>query len=1353
LKILNKPTLIFLFVIFILFFGIVEFLQSPIIADLVSEHITKNVLAKKGLKVEFEKVDLKVFPPTTYFSNVNFFKEDKGKGTKVRLDAKRIGFHFGLLDFFSSKFIVSKISLYDAEVKVNFKIGNKKTEKIAFKDIKELDIEKYLGMYKTEVFREIPFVLRELELDEVTVHLNDLRFLLDKINFKLFKRSFELSGRLEEFKYLKLKNWKNNEQELDFNFRLTKDKIDVKNLSFKNREDRINFKGEITEGKAGPMVNGWAFFIGRIENFSANFDFLKGITGLVDAKVKLSNRLIDPDAKLKVRFFDLHSKYEKVKWVSLEAQKIKKSLKVTDLNIEDGQAKLILKNDLMVPDYKNIDYNKLKASFTLKNFPTTTALYYVKALYPVKGKFNGSVDVSLKDKDIYFKVHKGFRLDDFRLRFPGSKTPLLKNNVISADFGEVIVKGNGDVLTNFDFLFPGSRIIISGEVLNKEDYLKFKTKEGTKIDFKELGPIAGVPIKGKGPININVQGPSENVTISMKPELEGFKILGFNLGNAKGEIDYIINQDKLEVRKLNSIFNRTEIDAKGNLSFGDNPSMNLFFEKPRASYKDSLEIYSNLTKDMEFLPDDLDLDYKAKFTLTGPMNLDKLLIKGELNGGSSALYLEDINGFETKFVFKNNKIKIFDLKIMEGKGNINGSFDYNLNNNDLNYSGKISGIRLSDIEVISKANLGFEGYLEGEFQGTRKKGNLYGTNVLNVMKSTIGNITVEDSKLSISKEGSRLFASGYFLKDKITFNSFLNLNKNDYKNPSYLNLDAKSEDIKEYLGFLSTHNMMDDDLQGSLEVQFKSTFDFYDVKKFNASLDFKKLNIKKGEVDISLDENSRNILVEKGKIKKWDLLISGENNFLKFEGNGEFYNKFKLVSSFKTDATLYKVLSPKLKGVKGSTEGKVMFIGDQDEILTNILLEGELQKLSIFGIPNYFEDINFNISLENKDLLIQEFHGRYGKGEMNLAGNVLLKLPLPDVNLDYNFSNIKVPILGLKKSFLLVSGRGMLEGDKIPYDLNGKYSIVYGDLRNELNEYYPSVQSSTFYEKYLPVELTRKNIPYLNFDLDLDIISPIEMRNTLTEIFFDGNVSITGTSERPVFNGKVSVIPEKSKIIFKANEFDLLEGVLELEDTPVKNPKIKFIGTSKIKEYLVKFGVEGPTDNLSLDLSSDPFLSKEDILSLLTLGITSEDSQGLSEKERTAITSVGLGTLLADQLKINQGLSSGLGLRLSVIPEVEEDEQYSGGEAREGTINPYATRYKSATNVKVKKQITKELDLSISSTVGGSIDQRQRMSADYYINRNMSLEGVYEIKTTQDANISNISNAFGADFIFRWSFK
>ena len=128
MKTLNKPTLIFLFVIVTLFFVIVEFLQSPKVANLVSEHITKKVLAKKGLDLNFEEVDLRVFPPTTFFRNVSLSMEDKKKGLRVTLNAKRVGFHFGILDFFSSDFIVSKISIYDAFTKINFK--SEKKEKV-----------------------------------------------------------------------------------------------------------------------------------------------------------------------------------------------------------------------------------------------------------------------------------------------------------------------------------------------------------------------------------------------------------------------------------------------------------------------------------------------------------------------------------------------------------------------------------------------------------------------------------------------------------------------------------------------------------------------------------------------------------------------------------------------------------------------------------------------------------------------------------------------------------------------------------------------------------------------------------------------------------------------------------------------------------------------------------------------------------------------------------------------------------------------------------------------------------------------------------------------------------------------
>jgi len=315
---------------FILFFGIVQFLQSPMVADLISERISKNILAQEGIDLNFEKVDLRVFPPTTYFRNVSFKKEDKGNGLKVTLKAKRVGFHFGLLDFFSSKFIVSKISIYDAETKINFKADKKTRPKF---DLKDFEIGKFQDLYRKNIISKLPFTIRQLELDEVVAYVNDKKFLLDKLSLKLFKRRFKLSGRLEEFKHLILEKWKPSEQELVFDFDLTKKQIVVKELSFKNREDRISFRGKVNDDKSGSVVDGSVLFFGRVENLALNLSFLKGIKGLVDAKIKVSNSLQDPDAKARFRFLELHSKYEKVERVILEIKKIKDSLTVTNLTI------------------------------------------------------------------------------------------------------------------------------------------------------------------------------------------------------------------------------------------------------------------------------------------------------------------------------------------------------------------------------------------------------------------------------------------------------------------------------------------------------------------------------------------------------------------------------------------------------------------------------------------------------------------------------------------------------------------------------------------------------------------------------------------------------------------------------------------------------------------------------------------------------------------------------------------------------------------------------------------------------------------------------------------------------------
>jgi len=239
---------------------------------------------------------------------------------------------------------------------------------------------------------------------------------------------------------------------------------------------------------------------------------------------------------------------------------------------------------------------------------------------------------------------------------------------------------------------------------------------------------------------------------------------------------------------LNSIHGRSEINGKGSLTFGDSPRMDLVFEKPRATYEDSLEIYETLTKNMEFLPADLNLDYSASFKVKGPMDLKKLVIDGQLKAGNNSIYFENINAFESKFQFKNNKVKLYDFKVLKGKGIITGEFNYNLYNNNLNYNGKISGVLLSDIEVLSNANLGFDGSLEGEFEGERKSDFFKSSNLLNIKNGIIDEEKIEDSTITITSEGKKVFSTGNFFGQKISFNSFFNFNKKEPKNLSYFNI-------------------------------------------------------------------------------------------------------------------------------------------------------------------------------------------------------------------------------------------------------------------------------------------------------------------------------------------------------------------------------------------------------------------------------------------------------------------------------------------------------------------------------------------------------------------------------------
>ena len=353
-------------------------------------------------------------------------------------------------------------------------------------------------------------------------------------------------------------------------------------------------------------------------------------------------------------------------------------------------------------------------------------------------------------------------------------------------------------------------------------------------------------------------------------------------------------------------------------------------------------------------------------------------------------------------------------------------------------------------------------------------------------------------------------------------------------------------------------------------------------------------------------------------------------------------------------------------------------------------------------------------------------------------------------SLNYQIDRATVPLF--KRSNVIVSSTGTVTGTDLPYKLNGKVTFLHGEILEDpadlMKENKVSIDE---YKKYLPEKDVLGNKGFIDLNLSFETASPVLIKNNMVEVYFRGNGQVTGDVLSPEFNTRLETVPNISKFKFKGHDFALSQGYVEIRDRGKNRiSDLKFAGAAKINDYDMRLDLSGTISNVNVELSSEPALSKEDLLSLLTLGVTSDMSKNLEAGERRFVTTVGIGTLLVDQLKINEDLNSTLGLKLSVQPEFKEDETtlISGKSA---VSDGSTSRLKSATKVKINKQINNRVDVSLSSTIGGSLEQKQEMNINFNINKNFSLEGVYEVKPTEDEN-TNTPNSLGADLKWRKSF-
>ncbi len=1335
MKIINKYSLFFLIIVTGLFLASLQISNSKHFNSLIQKRISSYIKKLYKFDIEFERMDLGFFPPSTKFYNVRLYELKKDKKVKV-VNSDEVIIKFSYLDFFRSKLIVDTISISNGLINYNI-LGTENKTKLK----KDLDIKVIYQVYSQN---KIKFKVRSIALENIDLNIGRDKTYIKNANISLYEKTFNIKALLEKFN---ISSYKEIHQidSLLLDIEFDSDKVRVKNMSIYKGINNYQCNGYIYQDGSNYVYNGKFRFIGQLNDMLAisniKSNIVKGNSGYLDVEAYFEG---------KNKNFNIKSNLEinKFKGELGEFSKIITNLRIKDnflivdkMEIYKDKSYIKLTKPITI---LNIDKMKLvygKLSVSLRDMHTNDILYLLKNLNNMKGIMTGNVDIELTKNNVTFMLHDNFKIKDFKLFSPDNQV-ILENSNIFINNGKILYQLNKNV--TLDMVIKFSNSYFHGIATFDNDKMNFYTKK-SNVNLKELGPIFGLQLYGNGILNTNISGNYDNLKYIFIPKMKNFSIFNYNLGNIDAKVS--IGQD-LVLNIENGICNyrSTSFIIDGFFKFGKSKNYQLNFDIKKGNSRDIKYLLKPLLTYNKALKSFVDIsyfNYRANFMLNGNLRTNNISVNGRYYSDKVSLFEESIGKVGFDFKLNNQKLVLDNINIRKSLGSIVGDISIDMINKINNYNFKFDNIYLRSFYYYNKFNMGYDGEIYGFFNMSSSPNSFKIDSNLNIRNSMLGDESVDDSSISITSNKNNINIKGNFIKDMVTIDS-------NIKNKRYISFKSNfNVYIYNLMSIFSNHNLKNDEIGGQLNGSLIFDLDLKNWKRLNLSFMLDNLFLEKGDLRLNLNKGKDSILIENGIIKKWNILLSGRYDKVLSQAYGNMYSKFNLSQLIDSNASFLELFYSKISGVRGRILVNHKLTVNNGNILNKIFSNSKGFSFKLDFINSSFSSIDYDIIIDNRDLFINNFSGIVGDGTIYISGNVFLNIPYPKLSLRGKLRSTE--FLFLKRTKMKVSGDLNFSGYGIPYNLYGNINIENGIIGDAIKDIRSEFGISESYKKFIPsIRTASLNKAYIKNDLKLKLENGISIKNNILDLKLKGQCYIKGQSDNNLINGTISIIPNTSKFLFRGNKFFIKRGSIDFVDKIRKEiPIVDFSGSTTIGDYNIILNVNGPVSNVRIDLSSEPSLPKNDILSLLTLGVTSDVSKSLDEKDQQSLVTLGLGNLLIDQLKISEGIGKTFGVRVSVLPEfVKEDRSLLEGRSRDSQSS---SNLKTSTKVKVQNQIAKDVDLSFSSTISKGSDQKQEVNINYNIDKHWGFEGIYETNTS-DVDESATSESLGFDIKYKWSF-
>lgn len=305
--------------------------------------------------------------------------------------------------------------------------------------------------------------------------------------------------------------------------------------------------------------------------------------------------------------------------------------------------------------------------------------------------------------------------------------------------------------------------------------------------------------------------------------------------------------------------------------------------------------------------------------------------------------------------------------------------------------------------------------------------------------------------------------------------------------------------------------------------------------------------------------------------------------------------------------------------------------------------------ISFIELPNALSDINGELIFNENRLQVQSLSARTGGGKLDLGGYITYAHGL--------YFNLTAVGEGIRLRY--PPGISSVADADLRFVGSAAGALLSGEIMVTRFGVSPGFDLAAFLSRARHSSVMRtRGSAIENLRLEVRVVSTPELQveTSLARLSGDLDLRLRGSAAHPAILGRVNMT--EGRIVFNGTEYQLTQGSVTFANPVSIAPVLDLDAAARVRQYDIVIGFHGPVDRPSITYRSDPPLPTSDIIALLALGRTREETVVTRQVTETPYDATS-SALLAQAL--NLSLTSRV-QKLFGVSRIKIDPQVGGPE-------------------------------------------------------------------------------------------